>query len=414
MFLKRFPENPLIQKIKINGRFISVYVPLDKLEAFKERYNRLGHGYGTLAIGEGVMHDYAHNSRNKHLDWLIKKSQHEHFHFILPALATPSNLEMFLNHFDADLTQLQRHEIVSGYESYISKMSMERVLECSKIYEYISAAINQQDFYVKQLMPLFNELCIRIDTYCQAVNEQEKIPSTIQLGNRTINAKKAFDTVSNFFGHIGIIIQLANKLRELQEENETCVAIIEEFNQLFEKASSMPLPDMLKLSPELSRELADNFPFIDAKISEFYLHIKEQLSERLNTSELVFTPKEAELSNYDKAIAILNNQGKIGNTIINLITRLAENQNSWNPYWRNSNAKMELIINAVLNAEKGADFASILNDKQSELYTALNMQRLLPVTILGNLGFYHAKSAIRAENELAKHNDIKDTSASII
>lgn len=414
MFLKRFPENPLIQKIKINGRFISVYVPLDKLEAFKERYDRLGHKYETLAIGEGVMHDYAHNSRNKHLGWLIKKSQHEHFHFILPALATPSNLEAFLNHFDADLTQLQGHEIVSGYESYISKMSLERVLEFSKIYEYISAAISYEDLYAKKIMPLLSELCIQIGAYDQAVNEKKKIPSTIQLGNRTINAKKAFDTVSNFFGHIGIIIQFANKLRELQEENETCVAIIEEFNQLFEKASSMPLPDMLKLSPELSRELADNFPFMDVKISELYLHIKEQLSERLNTSELVFTPKEAELSNYDKAIAILNNQGKIGNTIINLITRLAENQNSWNPYWRNSNAKMELIINAVLNAEKGADFASILNDKQSELYTALNMQRLLPVTILGNLGFYHAKSAIRAENELAKHDDIKDTSASII
>ncbi|KTD47975.1 hypothetical protein Lqui_2239 [Legionella quinlivanii] len=128
----------------------------------------------------------------------------------------------------------------------------------------------------------------------------------------------------------------------------------------------------------------------------------------------MFTPKEVEQTNYEKATAILNNQGKIGNTIKNLITRLAENQNSWNPYWRNSSAKMELIINAVLNLEEGSDFASILNDKQSELYTALNMQRLLPVTVLGNLGFYHAKSAIRAENELAKHNDIKDSSASII
>ncbi|WP_133140046.1 hypothetical protein [Legionella genomosp. 1] len=413
MFLKRFPENPLIQKIKINGRFISVYVPLDKLEAFKERYNRLGHEYETLAIGEGAMHDYAHNTRNKHLGWLFKKSPHEHFHFILPALATPSNLEAFLGHFDEDLSQLQKQEIVTGYESYIGKMSMERVLEFAKIYEYIAAAINQQDLYAKQLMPLFNQLCIQIETYDQAVDEQKRIASTIQLGNRAINAKEAFDTVSNFFGHLVIIIKFANKLRKLQE-NETCLApsseIIEEFNRLFEKASSMPLPDMLKLSPELSRELADNFPFMDARINELYLHIKEQLSERLNTSELVFIPK----THYDKAIAILNNQGTIGNTIINLINRLAEHQNSWNPYWRNSNAKVELIINAVLNAEKGRDFASILNDKQSELYTALNMQRLLPVTILGNLGFYHAKSAIRAENELAKHNDINDTSASII
>lgn len=383
-------------------------MPSDELDKFNERYNRLGVIYPTLAVGEGAMHDYAHNKRNKHLSWLFSKSKHEHFHFILPGLATPSNLESLLNHFDGDLTPSQQQEILSGFESYTTNMSIERVLEFSKIHEYVTAAVSYEDFYAKKLMPLLNELLTEFVNYEQAKNEQKKLPLTMKVGDRTVNAKEAFDIVSNFLGHIAIIIKFGNKLGKLPEQKDGEFAdnapLIQEFNKLFEQASSIPLPNMLKLSPKLYNELADNFPFIDAGINDFYMHIKEQLSRRLNTSELVFTPKEAELSDYDKAITILNNQGKIGHMVINLIDRLAEHRNSWNPYWYNSSEKIQLIISAVLNIGKGDDLASILNDKQSELYTALNMQRLLPVTFLGHLGFYHAKSAIKVDSEMERDN----------
>lgn len=115
--------------------------------------------------------------------------------------------------------------------------------------------------------------------------------------------------------------------------------------------------------------------------------------------QILLTDEEADIL---RVISILENHGSIGMSIINSLNRLKEGQqNYWNPYWMNSGVKLKRIVNAVEAIKDTDDLKHIINDKNSDLYVALNMQRLLPVTFFGRLGFNQAKSLIAVQDEIS-------------
>lgn len=118
--------------------------------------------------------------------------------------------------------------------------------------------------------------------------------------------------------------------------------------------------------------------------------------------EPIETTSEVEpVDDYTKAINLLKNY-EMGKSIIASMVRLKEGEQSWNPYWINSELKLQGIIAAVLKLEEGeVDLVSLIQNEKSELHESLNMQRLLPITFLGRLGFNHAKSAMIVEDEVA-------------
>ncbi|KTD64957.1 hypothetical protein [Legionella shakespearei] len=94
-----------------------------------------------------------------------------------------------------------------------------------------------------------------------------------------------------------------------------------------------------------------------------------------------------------QAVNLLKAQGKIGDPIIDSMLRLQKGQDQfWNPYWINSDVKLDAIVKAVLSLQETDNIEDLIKDENSELYKALNMQRLAPITFLGRLGFYHAKT----------------------
>lgn len=94
-----------------------------------------------------------------------------------------------------------------------------------------------------------------------------------------------------------------------------------------------------------------------------------------------------------QAVNLLKACGKTGDSIIDSMLRLQKGQDQfWNPYWINSDIKLDAIVKAVLSLQETGNIEDLIKDENSELYKALNMQRLAPITFLGRLGFYHAKT----------------------
>lgn len=86
--------------------------------------------------------------------------------------------------------------------------------------------------------------------------------------------------------------------------------------------------------------------------------------------------------------------GALGAKILEQIERLQFNQDSCNPYWINSKQKANAIINALENLDFIDErvLKEAVTNPKSELYNALNMQRLSPLTFLGIWGWNQAKS----------------------
>jgi|GEM_PF-5322425 len=413
MFLKKFPENTLIKKIKISGSFISVYIPEDQLNDFKNSYPVLG--YNVLWVGEGVMHDFAHNSRNKHMSFLEKnpdKVKHGHFHFQLPTIVDPANLETFLNFFDTiDLSKEQKDQFIQEYVFHTSTPSIEQLSELIKPYYYIFNAVLYSDPYLNGTMPLLNDFMKSVDAYLTLKDHQlHNLPSTISIGNQKINSEEANEIFTTLMKHVNILMEFELILKK---PNINTAEVIHELNKLFLQASTDPFPCFNKL-PYLYNELVANLLFIDDGFNVLYTTLCQQLNTLLNTTELQFTPQilneDPKTTSYKKAIFLLNKHGSAGQTIMNSMARLKEGENNyWNPYWINSSAKLQSIVNAVLKIEQGANIDVIMQDKDSELYSALNTPRLLPVTFLGKFGINKTKSLMQTEDTIRNLNDIQSS-----
>lgn len=133
--------------------------------------------------------------------------------------------------------------------------------------------------------------------------------------------------------------------------------------------------------------------------------LKQQLESTLETDQLVFNPQVINLPSediaYTQAIFFLSKQGNIGLQIMDTMARLQEGKKSLNPYWINSGSKLQGIVNAVLSLEKtGDDLKQMALDPHSELYLALNKQRLLPLTFLGSFAVNKSKTLIKVEDEI--------------
>lgn len=73
---------------------------------------------------------------------------------------------------------------------------------------------------------------------------------------------------------------------------------------------------------------------------------------------------------------------------------------SWNPYFMNSGAKLARIITALSHLRQGSNFQKELKNPASELYKAINMQRISPFTLFGALGLNRAKSLMKIQDAL--------------
>ncbi len=100
--------------------------------------------------------------------------------------------------------------------------------------------------------------------------------------------------------------------------------------------------------------------------------------------------------------------GALGAKIMQQIERLQLHQDSFNPYWINSKQKVDAIINALehLDFEEEGTLRDTVTNPKSELYNALNMQRLSPLTFLGIWGWNQAKS-LQYVQEVAQTTSLK-------
>lgn len=108
-----------------------------------------------------------------------------------------------------------------------------------------------------------------------------------------------------------------------------------------------------------------------------------------------------------EAVNRLKEYGKAGKIITDSMLRLQKGQDQfWNPYWMNSDVKLNALVKAVLLLNETDDINELIQDENSELCKALNMQRLAPLTFLGRFGFNHTKSLMHVNEKLnEKLND---------
>ncbi|PWY54856.1 hypothetical protein DGG96_14635 [Legionella qingyii] len=415
MFLKRFPENSLIKKIKISGPFISIYVPEAQLENFQKKYEQLLSRYSVLSIGEGMMHDFAHYTHNKSLSFLFakksNKEQNEHFHFILPATATEANLTTFLNFFeDKDLSKEQKQQLLKEFKEHSNTVTLETLSEQIKSYKYIISALLKRDYYLSKIMPLITEMVNNLEPYLSG-NPDESVdisPSImIKVGEHQVSACDAYNNLTAFLTHVGFLSSFEQIIDQLNKGGKEAATTetINKLNALFHSASTTPFPNF-STSPYLLNELVAHFPFIDGNLNNLYEMLKQQFASQLETEELIFVPQITNLPpediSYNEAILFLSKQGNMGLKIMEAMARLQEGKRSSNPYWINSGTKLQGIVDAVLNLKNREEvLGKIVQNPESELYLALNKPRLLPLTFLGSFSVNKSKSMMKVEAEIS-------------
>ncbi|MCW8409662.1 hypothetical protein OQJ13_11835 [Legionella sp. PATHC035] len=416
MFVKQFPENSLIKKIKISGPFISVYVPKDQLENFQKKYEKLLSKSRVLSIGEGLMHDFAHYTHNKHISSLFggkskKEEEKEHFHFILPATVTSANLTAFLNFFkDEDLSKEQKQQLLKEFNDHSATVTLETLSEQINSYNYLISAWLHEDPYLTQMMPLFTEMARNLGPYLNG-NADEPIdisPSIrIKVGDHQVSAREASNNLTALLTHLGFLSSFEKIIDQLKKDGKKSVTpeTIKELNRLFNSASTTPFPNF-STSPYLFNELVAHFPFIDANLNNLYGMLKQQLERFLETEEIIFAPQITQLPpeevSYNDAILFLSKQGNIGLKIMETMARLHEGKTSLNPYWMNSGTKLQGIVDAVLKLKKGEDvLGEVVQKPDSELYLALNKPRLLPLTFFGGFAVNKSQTMVKVEAEIS-------------
>jgi hypothetical protein len=96
----------------------------------------------------------------------------------------------------------------------------------------------------------------------------------------------------------------------------------------------------------------------------------------------------------------------LGLTITQQIKRLEKGAISHDPYWMNSSKKLKAIISALNELPpqiNEAQLKLIVKNPNTQLYKALNIQRLSPMTFFGRLGWNNAKS-LQSVNDVLTNN----------
>ncbi|WP_419420069.1 hypothetical protein ACNVED_01875 [Legionella sp. D16C41] len=82
-------------------------------------------------------------------------------------------------------------------------------------------------------------------------------------------------------------------------------------------------------------------------------------------------------ANYEEMLAWLKTKGLTGNSLYQVLDRLHHGaSHRWNPYWQNSQKKLNSILSALNNLEPTVSLAVEMGNKESELYQAVNMKRI--------------------------------------
>lgn len=110
------------------------------------------------------------------------------------------------------------------------------------------------------------------------------------------------------------------------------------------------------------------------------------------------------------ALTKLKNAGTAGNTLIQVINRLKDgSDNKWNPYWVNSGVKLQAILSAIMKMPDEVILETQLEDKNSELYKAINWQRITSTKFLSFFGLTDkTKSLLEIEENNPKTPAPKD------
>lgn len=112
---------------------------------------------------------------------------------------------------------------------------------------------------------------------------------------------------------------------------------------------------------------------------------------------------------YYRVIRSLKNKGEVSDKMIEVMKRLKQGkENYWNPYWMNSGVKLDCIINALNDLENIDALEDALNDNASELYAAVNMTRLSPLTFLGQFGYNRSKSLLMVEEVKEEEQELSE------
>ncbi|WP_298626891.1 hypothetical protein [uncultured Legionella sp.] len=125
---------------------------------------------------------------------------------------------------------------------------------------------------------------------------------------------------------------------------------------------------------------------------------------------LGYTALGQTIPSFYRAINSLEEHGDAGRIVIDSLLRLKQGQDQyWNPYWMNSDTKLNKIVDAVDKLPQDANLSDILRDKDSELNKAMSINRLSPLTFLGRLGFYQCKSIQVVNEQLDKQQETQAT-----
>lgn len=89
-----------------------------------------------------------------------------------------------------------------------------------------------------------------------------------------------------------------------------------------------------------------------------------------------------------------------------VMARLHYGSTSSNPYYMNSKAKLDKIIDALSNLPENSNFHDEMSNQQSALYKAINMQRISPFTLFGALGFNKSKSLMRVTTSFVESKSL--------
>ncbi|MFI4962742.1 MAG: hypothetical protein ACHP6H_02680 [Legionellales bacterium] len=105
----------------------------------------------------------------------------------------------------------------------------------------------------------------------------------------------------------------------------------------------------------------------------------------------------------DLALGQMDKGGDAGKVIKKAMLRLKSGMDDkWNPYWINATAKLDAINRAILKLPEKADLPALLKNPESELYKALNLQRISPVTFFGRVGWNHTQSIQAVTEEMTR------------
>ncbi|MGQ3889750.1 hypothetical protein ACQUW5_12060 [Legionella sp. CNM-1927-20] len=272
----------------------------------------------------------------------------------------------------------------------------------------------------QQYFALFNNLtnCTNEHNMRLLLKRHNKVIK--RIGQDQLNQEKLLAV-----NHLELILQDLQK----KKENEFGISIDQEtpvnsVNLEEKSARSSPLVTNMKALHTESDSLVQNE--LDVAQNN-YKKADSEIEEKISTPTLPQITKSKSLglsidfnqtmpeqsylkpsqANYEEMLAWLDKQGTIGKGLSQVLIRLHNGvQHRWNPYWRSSSEKLNKILDALNNLSSNVSLANELDNKDSELYQAINMPRIMARFSLfdGACGIKHSKSLQKIE---ALDNDLQ-------